>query len=279
MERAIKAIKQAIRLDPKYAPAHNHLGIALYAKGDVEGAIACLKQAIRLDPKNAPAHSDLGVALKAKGDVEGAIACYKQAIRLDPNNAMARANLSRAQHVRELLLRLPDVLADKDNPNSPGEACDFARLCAEPFQRRYAAAVRLFEGAFAGDPKLAEDLAASHRYEAACCAALAGCGQGKEAARRDDKENKRLREQALTWLQADLKLHRQNATSTDAARRQSAAAMLTHWLADPDFTGVRAGPGRVAIAAQEQAAWDALWSDVKATLALTRKPPAAAPRK
>jgi hypothetical protein len=55
--------------------------------------------------------------------------------------------------------------------------------------------------------------------------------------------------------------------------------MLAHWLADTDFAGVRAGPGRVAMAAQEQAAWDALWSDVKATLALARKPPEAAPRK
>ena len=51
--------------------------------------------------------------------------------------------------MRRLLSRLPGILDGKAEPQTPDEACEFARLCAQKFQRRYADAVRLFEKAFA----------------------------------------------------------------------------------------------------------------------------------
>jgi len=39
----------------------------------------------------------------------------------------------------------------------------------------------LYADAFAADPKLAEDLHTESRYRAACSAALAGCGLGKDS--------------------------------------------------------------------------------------------------
>jgi hypothetical protein len=44
--------------------------------------------------------------------------------------------------------------------------------------------------------------AQQYRYNAACCAALAAGGQGKDADKLDDKERARLREQACDWLRA-----------------------------------------------------------------------------
>ena len=52
------------------------------------------------------------------------------------------------------------------------------------------------------EPKLADNLAAVHRYNAACAAALAACGQGNDADNLDGKECARLRGQALDWLRA-----------------------------------------------------------------------------
>jgi hypothetical protein len=63
--------------------------------------------------------------------------------------------------------------------------------------------LRFYSEAFADDPKLADDLRTRHRYNAACSAALAGCGQGADADKPDDQERARLRQQALAWLRAD----------------------------------------------------------------------------
>ncbi len=99
--------------------------------------------------------------LRSRGKLDGAIATYQQLLRLKDrsvNDVWFQAQLSQTRRMRELLPRLPGVLAGKEAPKSPAEACEFARLCAPPFQRRYAAAVRLFAGAFAADAKLASDL-------------------------------------------------------------------------------------------------------------------------
>src|SRR6516165_5543118 len=67
VEVAIACWRQAIALDPEFAPAHNNLGATLYGKGQVDEALACFKKAIALDPKYAAAHHHLGVALADKG--------------------------------------------------------------------------------------------------------------------------------------------------------------------------------------------------------------------
>ena len=50
------------------------------------------------------------------------------------------------------------------------------------FENRQAQLARLWSDAFAADPSLA----AGHRYNAACAAALAGCGNGADAANLSD---------------------------------------------------------------------------------------------
>jgi serine/threonine-protein kinase len=200
--------------------------------------------------------------LYKKGDLEGAIAAYQEALRIDPKQRNALGNLPQARRMRALQLRLPDVLTGKDKPKSPAEACDLALFCLQPFEKRYADAVHLFADAFAADPKLAEDLKAGHCYNAACCAALAGCGQGRDAGKHQDKDRAKLREKALGWLRADLALRRQQASSGETAQRQEVASQLSHWQKDPDLAGVRPGPDRVAMPDEERAAWQALWRDV-----------------
>ena len=46
--------------------------------------------------------------------------------------------------------------------------------------KRFAVAARLWAEALDSDPKLAADRQAQHRYNAACAAALAAAGQGKD---------------------------------------------------------------------------------------------------
>ena len=139
------AYREAIRLDPKYANAHYNLGNVLRDKKDQAGAEAAYREAIRLDPKFAWAHCNLGWTLQQEGDLDGAVAEYKEALRIDPKQSNALSNLPKAERMRQVSSRLPDVLAGKAEPETPTEACAFAELCGQPFQKRYAAAARLFE--------------------------------------------------------------------------------------------------------------------------------------
>jgi tetratricopeptide (TPR) repeat protein len=82
-DRAIATASEAIRLDPKSAPAFVNRGLAYVDKGDNDRAITDHNEAIRLDPKNALAFASRGNAYQNKGDNDRAIADFNEAIRLN----------------------------------------------------------------------------------------------------------------------------------------------------------------------------------------------------
>jgi hypothetical protein len=174
--------------------------------------------------------------------------------------------------MRELLPRLPDIVAGRAAPKTPAEGCEFADLCGQLFQNRFAASARLYDAAFTADPLLADDLLANHRYNAACYAARAARGDGVDAST-DAGERAVLRAKALAWLRADLALGRKQAASSSAAERKTAADKLLHWLGDSDLSRVRPGLGRIGMADAERADWDKFWAEVRATRDDALKPP------
>jgi tetratricopeptide (TPR) repeat protein len=87
------ATREAIRLDPGNANAHNGLGKALRSLKRCPEAEAAYREAIRLDPANANAHNGLGNALWDLERYGEAEAAYREAIRLDPGNANAYTGL------------------------------------------------------------------------------------------------------------------------------------------------------------------------------------------
>ena len=59
------------------------------------------KQVISIDPDDSKAHNNLGVAYEALGDMEEAIASYQRAAELEPNNKYYRLNYRRCRiHLR-----------------------------------------------------------------------------------------------------------------------------------------------------------------------------------
>src|SRR5439155_1995017 len=96
----------------------------------------------------------------------------------------------------------------------------------------------LFAVAFA-DRAVADDVSSFRRYNAACMAALAGCGQGNDAGKLDDQQKAGLRAQAQDWLQADLTLWTKKARGNAAAERGPALDALRGWQRDADLAGVR----------------------------------------
>jgi tetratricopeptide (TPR) repeat protein len=298
LDEAIRNYEEALRLDPRFPRIHLHLGTALSAKGKLDEAIRHYEEALRLGPPDAPTHYILGNALKAKGKLGEAADHYREALRLDPKYAQAHCNLGYvlkrqgrfeealaaykrghelgakrpgwrnpsgqwvrdAERLVELDRKLPAVLQGQARPAGAAEQLGLADLCT--IKKWYAASARFYAGAFAADPKLADDLPASHRYHATCCAALAAAGQGTDAPKPDDKERARLRERALGWLRADLALWQKQADSTKAESRAAAQRTLRHWQQDPDLAGVRDKEALAALPAEERAAWEKLWAGV-----------------
>jgi tetratricopeptide (TPR) repeat protein len=302
VEEAIACHRQAIALDPNLAKAHHNLGNALKDKGQVDEAIACYRRAIEIAPKDAQAHTNLGAVLAGKGKVDEAIACFQRAIALDPKFAQAHGALglallgkgrfvqAREASARALELlpendprratvfqqvqtcerlvklegRLPGLLRGEDKPASAGESLDLVQMCL--LKRLTAAAARFSAAAFAADPRLAADLRAAHRYNAACDAALAAAGVGEDAGKLDDKERARLRQQALDWLHADLVLYARQLESGKFADRAAVQKVLQHWQKDPDLGGLRNRAALAKLLPEDRADCEKLWADVAAVL-------------
>jgi tetratricopeptide (TPR) repeat protein len=270
-DAAIAAYRAAVRIDKDFALAYYHLGTALGLQGQLDDAIGAFRAAIRIKKDYVDAHHNLGSVLALQGRLDEGIAEYREVLRLlkdNPNGHPAvRANLRRAEQLAQLKRRLPAVLEGKDEPRDASECLGFAQLCQPPYQKQYAGAARFFAAAFAAEPKLAADLQAGHRYNAACAAALAGCGQGQDADNLDDTERARLRRQALDWLRADLEAWARLLDKEPDRLRPVIARQMRQWLDDADFTGVR-GPAALAkLPEAERPAWQQLWSRVIDTLA------------
>src|SRR5262249_7213631 len=152
-------------------------------KGDYEAASASFRRAVANDPNNGISHSNLGRALYGLGQLsEAREAWLRAADRFPPNHPARAAAVSEARPCERLLQlaeRPPRLRRGEDQPGSAAEGLECAALCR--LRRRHAAAVRFFASAFAADPRLADDLSAAHRYNAAASAALAAAGRGADS--------------------------------------------------------------------------------------------------
>jgi tetratricopeptide (TPR) repeat protein len=264
VDEAIACWRKAIAFDPNNANAHNNLGAVFYGKGQLDEAIACCKKAIELDPKLAGAHSNLGSALYDKGQLDEAIACQRKAIELDPKFAEARSNLAQAERMAAFRDKLAAFQNGTYTPASTAERLGLVEWCQ--FKKLHHTATSLYAAAFAADPKLAADLGAGHRYKAACHAAFSAAGQGADAAKVDDKERTRLRQQALGWLRADLALRTKQQETGKPADRAEVQKTMRHWQQDTNLAGIRNAAALAQLPTDEQKACTQLWADVAALL-------------
>jgi tetratricopeptide (TPR) repeat protein len=303
LDGAIAEFRATLRIHKDDVPSHHNLGLALHEKGDLDGAIAAYRAAIRINKDYPGAHYDLGNALKHKGDVDGAIAEYQEAIRLNKDHAEAHCNLGHllrdkgqfaealtylrrghelgskgpgwrypsAQWVKECERlaeldggKLPAILSGQEQPASATERVSYARLCQ--FKRRHAGAARLYREAFAAQPALVASPDDGLRYDAACAAALAGCGTGADAAALTDAERAGFRQQARDWLRADLDALCGLLNKDPDKARPMVTQKMRHWLRDPDLAGVRGPDALAKLPEAERAGWRQLWADVAETL-------------
>src|SRR5262249_38966623 len=209
-------------------------------KGRLDDAIRAYRKAIELKPDYAQAHCNLGHALRDQGHFRPALEALRRGHELGSKtpgwNYPSADWIRRCQRLLDLEARLPATLRGAARPPGATERLDLPRLC-QRYKQLYAASARFYAEASAGHPRLAEDLRAGHRYNAACAAALAAAGQGRDADRLDDPERARLHRQALAWLRADLAAWTKVVEKGPPQDRALVQRKLPHWQKDPDLPG------------------------------------------
>ena len=122
------------------------------------------------------------------------------------------------------------------------------------------------------DPKLAKDLGAKQRFQAAVAAALAGCGMGNDKPPLDAKARGRCRQLALAWLREDLTEWTKLLEGGKAADRARLLQVLPRWQRNPDLAGLREKKALEKLPEAERKAWSALWDDVDKLLEKAARP-------
>jgi serine/threonine-protein kinase len=299
-------LRAAIQSQPDLGLAHIQLGNVLADLGKLAEAEAEFRTSIRLQPDSDIAYYNLGTVLAAQGRSDETQAAYREALRRNPEFPEAHCNLGRlllqsglfaegleelrrghelgtrrddwrypsgqwvseAERMAALVARLPAVLKGDDHPADAAERVTFAHLCY--VRNLHAAAARLYAEAFRADPRLADDRRAEHAYSAACCAALAGCGQGKDEPRPDDLTRAKLRGQALDWLRDELADWSRLLDDGAPDARARVKQVLANWKDDGDLAGLRDPTALAKLPEDEQRACQVLWSAVEAVLARAR---------
>jgi serine/threonine-protein kinase len=268
LDEAVAELREAIRIKPDFYASHNNLGIVLARQGQVAGAIDEYRAAIQTNPASLPPRLGLARLLQVRGDYSGAVEALRRAKELgssQPGSSIPSARLlAEAEKLAAMADRLPKILKGGEKPRDAAEGLAAGQLCYD--RRLHATAARLYRDAMALDPKLAEDLTAGNRYNAACCAALAGAGKGEDAPPLGEPERARWRKQAVEWLKADLSRRAEQDRAGTPEVRQN----LLHWKRDTDLIGIRDAAAIAALPADEQAACRALWAEVDALLAQSR---------
>src|SRR5262249_36562881 len=112
-------------------------------------------------------------------------------LKLLPSGHPLRSRVLKNLQTTDRLLKLDrQLLAILEGERPPEDARDqlaLADLCLR-YKQRHVTAARFFAAAFTTEPTRADDLRLPHRYTAACSAALAGAGQGNDAANLPEQE-------------------------------------------------------------------------------------------
>jgi tetratricopeptide (TPR) repeat protein len=244
----------------------------------VEGAVSQHKRALALDPLLAQAHYNLGNALRNKGQFEASLAAFRRfqalAALIPEWRALAATRVRETKRLVDLDAKLPAVLRGAEEP-ADAELLGFAQCCQ--YKGLCGQSVRFYRRAFAANPKLAEDPRTGRREDAACVAALAGCGRGDDAGEFDSNEQPGWRQQSLDWLRVDLAFWTKQLNGVNPKDRAQARQTLQHWRRAVDFAGVRDAPGLAGLPQAERQAWEKFWAEVDLALrgfaAAGAKPP------
>jgi tetratricopeptide (TPR) repeat protein len=259
MDEALKEVTEATRLQPGFYLWWDWAGYLLVEQGRPREAIVPLREAVRIKADYAQGYRNLSRAFLAIEDWDRAREALEKILQLEPNDAVSQSRLQEAERGA----RFAAILRGAAQPEDVTESVAYARMAYR--RARYFTAVRLWADALDAEPKLAADRQAQHAYNAACAAALAAAGRGKDEPPLDDAAKRELRQQAQGWLRAELAAWRKFVDERPDDR-PAAHRTLQQWQKDTDLASVREGGSLGMLPEAERREWEALWAEVLALL-------------
>jgi serine/threonine-protein kinase len=157
--------------------------------------------------------------------------------------------------------KLPAILSGKEQVSN-NERLECAYMCL--LKKWHAAAAGLYRKTFSLVPESAIPVASGGRFDAACAAALAGCGQGVDANGLTEVERARWRKQAIGWLRADLAYWTTALESGKPQLRTLVQNAMQNWQSAARIACVRDADALARLPETERDAWRQLWADVVA---------------
>jgi tetratricopeptide (TPR) repeat protein/predicted Zn-dependent protease len=95
------AFKQALRVDPNFAPAHFYLAFALAQGGQPQQAISEFEATLRIDPSIKEAVLNIGSNYQSLGDCQNAIAWYQRYLNESPGSSKTGEIQQRIQGLKQ----------------------------------------------------------------------------------------------------------------------------------------------------------------------------------
>jgi serine/threonine protein kinase/Tfp pilus assembly protein PilF len=274
-QRALDAYQQALALRPDYAEAHANLAWILICQGKPVEAAGHCRQALAVKPNLGGAHFNLGVALLSQGCFADALVALRRVQQLGCRkpgyNTSAVRWVRLAERLAAIESRLPRVITGEYRPVDARECIILARIC-HMHKGLNATAARLYGDAFAAAPMLDGDAVSPCRYDAACSAALAGCGRGTDADMLDSGARTGLRRQALAWLRTELAAWRCRLDAPAHKVHTDVCQTMKRWQCDPDLADVRDPDALAQLPTAERRPWRQLWQEVELIRQQAAKP-------
>jgi tetratricopeptide (TPR) repeat protein len=245
-------------------------GDSYFFKGKYSDASVSYSKVVELKPNWPIAYWSLAISYLRTGELEKALEQMKRCQEFGPPVPGSPDDVSRTlQELIELDPKLPALSEGKEKPGTVDRS-ELAQLCViRQFPR---AAVRFYTEFLASNPQVT-DQDNGYRYNAACAAALAAAGRGKDTAKLDKKELSSLRKQVFDWLNAELVVWAKRAESEKPEDRVRVQQVLQHWKTDKDLAGIRDKDAVAKLPAGEQQACKKLCAEVEALLKKTQAVP------
>jgi tetratricopeptide (TPR) repeat protein len=154
---ALRQLRDAVKLSPRFAEAHYQLALALRrASADDREIEAALKRVIELNASHAEAHYELALLFNRRGQAPEAVASFRRAIDLAPGLTEAHRELAKTAVAGEdwptAMREFTSILAWDPGDAGSRHALGHALLQ----QRQWNAAAAELQTVIAMDPGLAE---------------------------------------------------------------------------------------------------------------------------